>query len=371
MIRPFVIAALLLLWPFAVLSQDTPIPGVDPATDPTAEATAEADAPPEQTEETPLPDLAPEVVVGVDPDADWTQLALRAEQLALSGEASAFTLGRIRSELVVWRDVFLARTGVNGGRIATVQTQIDALGPVPESGEEAEAIARRRAALATQMDDLTAPRVLAEEAYARANGLISEIDTQLLQRQTTALTTRGPSPLNPAHLGDAVTSVLNVFSVIGVETASGWGRERAAGQLVANLPRALGFVVLGVFLLGIARRAVTDLRVWVEGFETRWMPFWLLILSMVQILVPVLGLFALSAGFDTLNIFGLRSGDVLEALPYAGFVVVFGWWLSRHLFPPGEKPGQFGYDSATRSRGRAYGVGLAWVLAGVFCFGKR
>ena len=133
-------------------------------------------------------------------DIAWERVAERAEDLAQRPDASRFALNRLRAELVTWRDQFLSRTGENAARLSTIDAQIAALGPVPENGEEAPAIASRRAALAEQRQTLAAPAILAEEAHARANGLISEFDAQLLQRQTAELAKRGPSPLNPSTL---------------------------------------------------------------------------------------------------------------------------------------------------------------------------
>ncbi len=296
-------------------------------------------------------------------DPDWLSLAARAEALAARGDASRFAVSRLRAELVVWRDEFLDLTTLNSARIDTVDSQLTALGPVPESGEEPEAIADRRAALQAQRDALNAPRVLAEEAYARANGLIGEFDGQVRQRQTLELADRGPSPLNPVHLIAAVHAVWEAIRVVGVETVAGIHQQIEAGRLLRNLPWAGLFLLLAVAFLVYVRRWVTEWRMSFVRREGRFARLWALLLSLGQIAVSVVGLLALTIGLDTLNIFGLRGGDVIDALPGAGFLVIFGWWLCRHVFPADADGGYLGYDAPTRAAGRRIGVTISWVLA--------
>ncbi len=296
-------------------------------------------------------------------NGSWERIARRAEQLAGREDASEFALNRLRAELVEWRDVFLARTSTNAGRLATVDAQIAALGPVPESGEEAEPIATRRAALEAQRQDLIAPRVLAEESFARANGLISEFDALLLQRQTAELTLRGPSPLNLTHLGNAAGALWSLVQVIGVETGVRAEQHIGSGKLLAVLPRALLFFVIAVACLGLFRRRLTMWRMQVRQRNDRFTPIWLFFLSLAQLLIPTLGLFALTEGLSTLDVFGLRGGSVVEAVPVAGFVVLFTWWLSRLIFPIGPIAGYLGYDEGTRASGRRYASALGWSVA--------
>lgn len=304
-----------------------------------------------------------------EPEADepaednWDAVARRAEELAMRPDASLFALNRLRAELVIWRDEFLIRSRENAARVATVDAQIAALGTPPEEGEESPAVATRRAQLVAQRRDLAAPAILAEEAHARASGLISEFDAQLLQRQTAALTRRGPTPLNPAHFTSAAAAVWNGLAVVSVEIAAGFAQSAKSGQLWQNLPRAIALFVVAIGLLGIGRRWITRWRSDLEGGEGRWLPLWLFLLSMVQIAVPVMGLVALRLALETLDVFGLRSAQVVAAIPPAGFAIVFAWWLGRQIFPSGRNAGYLGYDSQTRQSGRRYGLALAWLLA--------
>jgi len=294
---------------------------------------------------------------------EFESLALRAEELAAREDASLFAVARLRSQMVEWRDFFMAQTDVNAGRIATVEAQLAALGPVPESGEEAEVIANRRAALEAQRQDLIAPRLLAQEAFARADGIIGEFDMQILRRETAQLWVRGPSPLNPTHILDALADVSTLAQAVVAEIGARLAVESSNGSLRSVLPRALGLVVLGIALLWIGRRFITQWRATLADRHERWLPVALLLLSLVQILVPVAGLFLITSGLETTNLFGLRGGDIVAAIPLSGFLVVFAWWLARHIFPVGTAPGFLGYDQPTRAAGRRYTGVIGWVFA--------
>ncbi len=335
------IAAILLLWPVMLAAQDTiePLRPIE------------------------LPRLTDDLDVTQPNDGGWERVARSAEELAMRDDASLFAINRLRAELVSWRDVFLSRTRENAARLATVDAQIAALGPVPESGEEAQVISERRAALQAQRRDLAAPAILAEEARVRADGLIREFDTILLQRQTDELTQRGPSPLNPVHFAAAVATVWSVISIVSVEIAAGLSQGAESGRLQANLPRAILLFAVAVGLLGFARRWITVWRGSLETGEGKLLPLWRFSLSLLQIAVPVLGLVALRLSLETLDVFGLRSGQVVAAIPPAGFAILFAWWLGRQVFPPGPHSGYLGYDRQTRRSGRRYGLALAWILA--------
>ena len=296
-------------------------------------------------------------------DEGFDRLAQRAEALAARDDASLFAISRLRAELVVWRDRFLEQTNVNAGRIATVDAQLAALGPVPESGEEAASVADRRAALTAQRLELQAPRLLAQESFARANGLIGEFDTLSLQQQTDDLAVRGPSPLDPMHLAAALAALWGLLDVVTTEVAAGFHVKLASGELGRGLPRVLVLLVIGIMLLSVGRRMVTRWRTALVVKNGRWGPLSLFLLSLVQIAVPLLGLLALSEGLQSLDVFGLRGGDILDAIPMAGSFVIFGWWLSRLVFPLGNQPGYLGYDAQTRAAGRRASSALAWVMA--------
>ncbi|WP_019955084.1 DUF3772 domain-containing protein [Yoonia vestfoldensis] len=295
--------------------------------------------------------------------AAWNALAERAETLVLRDASSEFVIMRLRAELAGWRDHFLSQTNVNATRLVTVNAQLAALGAVPESGEEPAQVAERRAELEAQRDTLLAPRALAQEAYARANGLISELDLKILQQKTAELFQRGPSPLNPALWPQAASATWQVFRTVGAETFAGLQVQLANGRLVENLPRAALFFGLAVLLVGYTRWWLVQLRQRLARGESFLLPIWLFLLSLLQIIVSFAGLVALSRGLETLAILGLRGQAMVDAIPAAGMTVVLGWWLGRQVFSDGMLPEYLGYGKETRSNARRMTLALAWVLA--------
>ena len=310
---------------------------------------------------------AQEVATSPGPASEeWLLLAERAEESAARDNASAFAISRFRAQLVVWRDVFLQQTEVNAARLATISTQLAALGPVPEDGAEPEAVAARRAALLAQQAALLAPQILAKEAYARANGLISEFDATLLVQQTAALTTRSAAPILPENLTGGIEASWSLAQLLWAETTAGLVAQWQSGALLRGLPRVIGLLVLAVALLGYGRTAVTFWRARIAGQDRQMRRLWLFGLSLFQIIVPLLGLWALSAALRALGIFGLRGTAVIEALPLAGVLVVAAWWLGRHMFPTG-KDGvlEVADDDTTRAlhqKARLLIVSIGWVM---------
>ncbi len=348
LLRHLVAAALLAFWPMTSAAQ---------------ELTNEAIERPEVAQEILVqPEIAEDPAVAA-PEDTFDRLAQRAEELAANDGASLFAISRLRAELVEWRDYFLEQSEANAGRLTTVDAQIAALGPVPESGEEPEAVANRRAALTEQRNALVAPRLLAEESYVRAEGLIREFDARALQRETEALAQRGPTPLNPAAAQEAAGAIFSLFGVVATELSVGISAGLANGSLSQVLPRALLLFAVGVVLLSMGRSIVTGWRARLSEWRGRWVPLYRFVVSFAQIIVPLLGLYALTEALELLGIFGLRGTDIVAAIPVAGFCTIFGWWVSRQTFPHGNDIGYLRYDAETRTRGRFYVNAIAWVSA--------
>lgn len=299
----------------------------------------------------------------VPADESFEKFAERAEVLAARDDLSLFAIGRLRGELVTWRDQFLADTNINAGRVATVDAQIAALGLVPESGEEPASVAARRAALITQRQDLIAPALLAQEAYARANGLINEFDAITQSRQTAALTIRNPAPLNPTHLAAGLGAVVSLLEAVRVEIGVGISRLMNNANSSRDLPRFFVLLAIGLGLLTMGRRVITRWRNSLPMRNGRLGVLQSFVLSVVQIIVPVLGLVAVTESLEGLDILGLRGSDMLDMLPAAGMTVIFGWWLSRHIFPERSALSFLGHTVETRAKGRRYAAAIAWLMA--------
>ncbi|MFT5066298.1 MAG: potassium efflux system protein [Reinekea sp.] len=295
---------------------------------------------------------------------DWETLASRAESIAETGSASRFALGRIRAELVDWRNQFSNALGINAHRLITVQGQIDALGPTADVAGVDGVIGARQATLTTLQSRLLQPQLLAQEAFARANGLVTEIDRQQRAIETLRLTTRGVSPVNPTHWPTALGKVQAGLSNLGVEF---WNIS-AAHLSTDGLARRLLLVVVALIGAGIV---LTRARAWIASFVARPLPTSAraasalrFVISLASIVMPILGLVLVTVILSLSGLFGINALDILAVLPLAGALIFFAKWLADYYFPiRREDDGILGYEVDVRIRARRLTSGLGWMMA--------
>ncbi|MEL6518790.1 MAG: DUF3772 domain-containing protein [Pseudomonadota bacterium] len=309
----------------------------------------------------------------IEPDYDtWNTLAERAEAALETGDETDAALEALREAIAARRTEFLAAESSHENRLDTLRAQIDALGPVPEEGlSEPSEIADRRTELNEQLTRLLAPQRAATEAFNRADGLVGELDDALRARQTDALLDLGPTPLNPALWPGAITHLTDTLGIIWGEFERAFRSETQLAQARANLPAT-------ILLLVIALALVLRGRVWMQritaavqdrsGAVGRVALGY--IVSMTQVIVPVLGLFVLTRALMSTGVFGPRGAQVVEALTPAG-VLFFGLiWLGSRIFPKGTRLASwFRLDDRMRKVGRFYTGAMGGVLALTVLFG--
>lgn len=308
-------------------------------------------------------DAAPSIPA---PDYDeWARIAERAEAEISAGETTDQALQDLRRTLVEQRQIFLAAEGENRNRIERVHRQIDSLGPKPAEGEtEPDAVAERRAALNSELEQLQAPGLRANEAYIAADGLISEIDGVLRDRQTREILRRAPLPENPLNWV-APISEAGEFFVTGIaDMARNFtepDRLRAASD---KLPTAVLLVVLGLILVFRGPR-------WVDYFlgtlgHLRQGPVVLLlkaVLSFVQLAAPTAGMIVVLVAFEVTGLTGQAGSAVIRALASFAITLIIGLWLLRRLFPrAGEGDSPLWLDESKLARGRL----LTWFLVLIY-----
>ena len=310
------------------------------------------------------PSLVPAEVAQDTSDPNWTTVAEVAEATLSGPPPSLFRLNRMRDELVTWRDSFLGAQDINAGRIDTVTAQIAALGDVPEDGEEPAAIADRRTALEDQLADLRAPAVLAQESYARADGLISEVDTLIRGRDAAKLTERGATPLNPAVWPGAIAGLVEGLSRFMSETRAALRADIASGVFWRNAPVGLFFFAIAAVLLMRGRGWVLDLQTSMDTGSARGRAVWSFLLSLWQVILPVLGLLAFVTALNRFDVLGNAGSLVLDTVFEAGVLVIVARWLTAEFFPAGDRvAGPLQQDPDTRMRARRVAMWLAWSMA--------
>jgi len=298
-----------------------------------------------QTQEAPAQTPAADTIA-IDYTA-WEADARRAESVIAAGSASTTFLANIRADLAGWRARFLAAQNANAARIDTIQAQINALGAAPaEGGSEPAAIAERRAQLNEQLAEAQVPRVTATEAFNRANGLIAEIDGILAERQARALLERDPSPVNPLSWPPALAALGDVVMVLDREIDGQLEELARSDQTIwERLPLAAVLVVVGLALLTRSRYFVgrwTD-RMQNQVGARRGRIALAFLVSLLQVLLPIIGLVLIGVAVATVEILGTTGLDLLGAI-IGAFVTVFAaLWLAGRLFPSSpEMPAAFG-----------------------------
>lgn len=267
--------------------------------------------------------------------AVWDQMAAKAEAEIANRRTASERLEEIRAQLAKWRSALLNSQSANSARIATLRQQVEALGPAPAGGTaEADDISRRREELANQLVRAQAPGIAAEEAYRRADGMIREIDRTLRERQADELLQLWPSPLNPANWPEAAIGLSDTLLRLWDEMASAWADPEAREELFDNLPLIL-------FLLAVAVALVVFVRRWIDRFTDRLQAgasirgrhFWALLASLGGIILPSLGVVALSVALVSSGFPGEIGISIVVALPFAGFVIFGFVWLGAQAFP--------------------------------------
>jgi small-conductance mechanosensitive channel len=292
------------------------------------------------------------------PDYDeWAKVAARAEGVTEDNRASNPALEVLRGQLTDWRGRFLAAQNTNLARIETLRAQIAALGPAPADGvTEATEIADRRKTLDEQLTRLQAPGIAADEAYRRADGLIREIDTILRERQADELLRLLPMPVNPANWPDAAAALRDISVTLWTESVTAWGDAGKRSDLWGNLPLLLALVLFAAAVLARGRRWVERLTLHLQArASARGREVWALVLSLGQIVLPTLGVLALSVALQRSQMLGPLGGRIADVLPAIGATIFAAAWLGGRIFPKLDVPGApLRLTPDQRAEGRVY-----------------
>ncbi len=290
-------------------------------------------------------------------------MAVHAETITEKGVASLFGLNRLREELFEWRETFSALLSANAGRIETLDNQIAALGPIPEDGEEAAEITARRDVLMASRQRLATPDALVAEAHARATGLLGEVDAQIRAKSNRRLQERGRSPLNPIYWADAISELGSSIEHITADAAAEIVVDAESGALLHDIPGALFYFGVAAVLLLRGRIWAAQLQAHALDRTARGRAIVSFVLSLGQIILPLVGLYALIAGLQLLDIWASRADPLLSAIRIAGTVVIVARWLNTKLFPPGDGYGPLSYAHDVRGKIRRSGILLSVAIA--------
>lgn len=263
---------------------------------------------------------------------NWLSTAQRAEQAIDTGRASNAALEELRAEIVSFRENFTLASENNAARILTLQSQIAALGPVPDNGNEPGDIAALRSRITDQMNESRVPVVIAQEAHNRANGLIGEIDKIIRHRKTQNLLTRGPSPLAPANWSIALRDLVAAGSATVNETLLIVENQVGRQQAYKNLPQILLLAAIGMLLLLLGRRWAEHVGNIMRRYGGRGTGVWGFMVSIGRVILPYFGLVALTQAISETGLAGLRGTLVLQAIPLWSAGLMGFVWISDRLY---------------------------------------
>ncbi|UWQ61147.1 DUF3772 domain-containing protein [Leisingera caerulea] len=264
---------------------------------------------------------------------DWLKTANRAEEVIDARRASSAALETLRTELAGYRQNFLDARTDNGDRIKTLEGQLAALGEPPAEGEsEPEDIAQLRSSLEQQLKDLKVPRIVAEEAFSRANGLITEIDKIIRERRTRKLLERGPSPLNPENWPGAWRTLSRSAGSLLNETATRIGSATTAERIQNSLPALLLLLVISALLLLRGRPWAHAAGDYLRQFGSSGRGVWGFVVSLLEVILPFVGILLLVAAIDLSGILGFRGAVLLDHIPGWALLILSFHWLGNQLF---------------------------------------
>ena len=294
----------------------------------------------------------------------WEQTARRAEEAIDAGRASTSALEELRTQLVTWREKFLAAQSTNQSSIQTLQAQIDALGPKVEGVEEAAEIAQQRIAMDQRMAQLRAPAKTAEVAYSRADGLIRGVDEIVRSRQTEALLELGVSPLNPVLWNEGIGAVQTSARNISKEFNAAWRSPTQQVLLKENLPVIAVLLLFAFILLLRGRHWMERLTFAVQAKShtpARWVMAFLL--SLAQLILPLIGLLALVEAMYASELVGVRGDIALSSLVVLGVFFLVARWLGARIFPKSTHiVAPLNLDESARRKGRFFSATLGFLL---------
>lgn len=303
----------------------------------------------------------------------WRHMVTRASEAIDNDRASEAAMDALRSQLVDWQSQFEAESSQTRISVSTLEAQINRLGPVPEAGE-AEDVAEERRQLQLQLSEAQAPVRRAELAQSEADELIRSIDVLLRNRQAQLLLEPGPFPLNPSLWLPAARQVWETIRLVQLEFQTGWMHERQRNELRKSLPTMLMYLAIAFILLTRGMRWTDRVLTHLTRGATHISPVrWVAVfaLSYGQVLLPMLGVFALSEAVYATDLPGLRGDVILSLLPLMTFELLTARWLGERIFSRHNQPLLIVNLTETQKRqGRRASTLLGGILALNSLFGS-
>ncbi|XYK80236.1 MAG: DUF3772 domain-containing protein [Labrenzia sp.] len=265
------------------------------------------------------------------------ELFARATHALEQGTVSIRTLELLRSQLVSVRDRNAAIVNLGSIEADALLAQLDALGPVPPSGQkEADDIAARRAELTNAVADANAPVIQAKEIQFRAAALIHAIDRHIRSKTLDQLTQRFPSPVFPSTWSSAAAEIQQYQQRLERDIQNQLARPSVSKSLGQTVAISIALVVFGLaflfwlrfpihrFLLRFSLQQEGGFRVILAA----------VLYNLSYLILPAIGLISFLAVIRILDIQPNAARTALIAAPASALAVVLAMWLGHTLFAP-------------------------------------
>ncbi len=265
----------------------------------------------------------------------WDLLADRAEEVITEDAASSESLRFILSDLLAQRKEVLSESMSDGAEIAKLSSELEALGPEPESGEiEASNISERRKSLQVRLENLNVPLAVTSSILKRTDFLIAEINEMLRQRLTQKLFTLGPTPLNFDLWPNAISDIKNLTRKIKSEFNDLFSSDIKRVLILQKLPLISVLILIGTFLFTIFYRRLFRKLIFIfSDPASKKIDGWVFVfLSVARLAVLVLAAFSFIEAIKLTGVFGLFGAVILETLPIIALSMIGAKWTAENLF---------------------------------------
>lgn len=270
---------------------------------------------------------------------NWETTASRAEDVLSSKLASTPALKNLRQALADDRAQAQTVLDSAGERANAIQAQLDALGPEPEDGSpEAPELASRRSELKSELALARVPLAVAQEAFQRLDGLISQINALIRDRFSEQLVARGPVPLDPSLWATTLADLTRYTSRMWGEVQDNLSNETSRQLLLQKAPLAGVAGLIGLLLLFWLKSRITKVLSLVLRADEAPSNWQLALLNLSKLVGPGLGAAALIFALRWSEILGQRGEAILAALPLVAFVLIAAPWLGRSVFGSKRNP---------------------------------
>jgi small-conductance mechanosensitive channel len=302
-------------------------------------------------------------VEGVDMSR-WTALAEQTEQAVDDSDTENATLEALRGELAAFREQFNTARGANATRIASLREQLATLGTPSQEADaapEAPDIVAQRNELEEQLAVLTAPVQVADSAYARADGLVGEIDRVLRSRQTEALFEIVETPLNPVDWPVAYEALSAAIDKLWSEATPEQAAARRA-ELRSNLPVILFTTLAGLVLILRGQQWSKMIVGRLRNSGARGLGVWQFVVSLLRIVLPLVGLGLLAYAARATGYLGDRGDQLVVLIPVLGGAMLGFRWVAEQVFAREDEEALLDLEKKDRAQARFLVSGITLLI---------